>query len=92
MLIGMVTNLLAGIAVIVLVLQNTARIPAALTEFLNACQPLVYAARELAALLRLSATSDAGASAGTDAAQHVDHDRCQAPPRKDTPHAGVAVR
>ncbi|WP_405180907.1 hypothetical protein OG225_06885 [Nocardia sp. NBC_01377] len=47
----MITEILASIAVIVLILQHAARIPAALTELLNACQPLVHAAYALAATL-----------------------------------------
>ncbi|UGT59133.1 hypothetical protein [Nocardia asteroides] len=62
------TEIVAVIAVIVLVLHNVARIPAALTEILNACKPLVRAARELVALVRNDTTP-------TEDTRHPGHDR-----------------
>ncbi|MEU2089759.1 hypothetical protein [Nocardia beijingensis] len=51
------TDLLALIAITVLVLQNAARIPAALAELLRACQPLVEAVRDLTAIATSSVRS-----------------------------------
>ncbi|NKX88020.1 hypothetical protein [Nocardia coubleae] len=48
----MISDILASSAVIVLVLPNAARIPVALTELINACQPLVHAAQTLATARR----------------------------------------
>ncbi|MFE3443548.1 hypothetical protein ACFXNW_10995 [Nocardia sp. NPDC059180] len=46
-----ITELLTIVTVTALVLHNAARIPAALTEFLNACLPLARAARDLTTIL-----------------------------------------
>lgn len=73
MLISMATELLAELAVIVLILQNAGGIPAALTELLNACKPLAHAAYELAATLRTS--TGTGTGTGTNDPRPLDHDQ-----------------
>ncbi|MEV6060873.1 hypothetical protein AB0L62_12810 [Nocardia asteroides] len=51
------SDILAIIAVVLLVLQNAARIVHELTALLDACRPLVHAARELAADFRSDTTT-----------------------------------
>ncbi|MGY1969006.1 hypothetical protein ACW9HH_32630 [Nocardia gipuzkoensis] len=68
------TDLLALLAFVILVLQNSARVPLALAELLNACQPVVHAVRSLAAAVSrpLNPPTDARATAATQVADRFD--------------------
>ncbi|GGN66354.1 hypothetical protein [Nocardia rhizosphaerihabitans] len=45
-------EIIALLAVIVLILQNAAQIPAAVADLLRACLPVVHAARDLIAAIK----------------------------------------